>query len=412
MLTLDEAIERIRATTALVTEPIRLPVVEADGFVLAQDIVASIDLPPFDNSAVDGFAVRYRDFQAAPGQESVRAFIRGRLAAGAPSETNEVSSNSAIDTFRIFTGAPMPSGFDTVVMQEQVASAEDGYVLIPKLQSPGANCRLAGEDLKRGAMVLASGERLHPGRIALLSGLGINEVSVRRPLRVAIFSTGSELVSDERALEPGEIYDINRAMLRTLLIRRNCIVTDIGIIPDSVELIAHALAQAAKEHDLIITTAGMSVGEEDYVRSAVMQVADEPLTFWRVAVKPGRPAAVGRIGNCAFLGLPGNPSAAFVIFTQLGRHLLAGLQGELFNPPRKLLVQSGFALKRKPGRREFLKVRLLEEPSNEHPIAITLPASAAISGLASFCGFVDVPAELIAIEEGQLLSFISLSEAV
>lgn len=412
MLTLDEAIERIRATTVLASETIRLPVVEADGLVLAQNIVTPIDVPSFDNAAVDGFAVRYRDFQDAPGQGPVRVSVRGRLPAGSPNETDEFFCGSTIGAFRIFTGAPMPAGFDTVVAQEQVTSTEDGQVLIPKLQIKGANCRLAGEDLKRGSIVLASGERLHPGRIALLAGLGIRQVSVRRPLRVAILSTGSELVPDGRALEPGEIYDVNRAMLTTLLIRRRCVVTDLGIIPDKIELITEALIQAAKEHDLIVTTAGMSVGEEDHVRNAVEHAADEPLTFWRVAVKPGRPAATGRIGKCAFLGLPGNPSAAFVIFTQLGQHLIAGLQGELLSLPKRPLVRSGFALKRKPGLRAFLKVQLGYEPSSEHPVATILPTTAAIGGLASFDGFIDIPSETTAIEKGQLLRFVSLSEAV
>ncbi len=348
MLSLDAARAEIAAAYACRVGVETIPLGSACGRILAADMVSAIDLPPQRNSAVDGYAMRHADLK--PNAPTALPLF-GRAAAGdAPVESVPIGYAT-----RIFTGAVMPEGPDTVMMQEDCELTDDGVIVQPGI-ARGANSRLAGEDVARGALALSAGRRLTPADIGLLSALGVAEVSVRRPLRVTVFSTGNELRDPPGALLPGQVFDANRAMLLALLRRLGATVTDGGILPDRRDATAAALAAAAGSADLILTSGGVSTGEEDHVRAAIETAGT--LTFWRVAIKPGRPVALAEIGATPLLGLPGNPVAALVTFAALGRPLLDRLAGAVFVPPLRLPVRSGFAYKKKSGRREFVRVQI------------------------------------------------------
>src|SRR5918994_4332748 len=282
LMTLGEARALIAERIAPVAETERVPLPDADGRVLAEPVVAPIPLPPFDNSAVDGYAVRFADL--APAGETALP-VRGRVAAGGRS-----SPPTAGAAVRIFTGAPMPAGFDTVFMQEDVR-AEGDRVVLPTGLKPGANRRLAGEDAPTGARLLDPGGRLSPEDLSLLAAVGFDAVAVRRRLRVAVFSTGNEVREPGTPLKGTGIYDANRFLLRALLARLSCAVTDLGILPDDPAILRAALARAADGHDLLVTSGGVSTGEEDHVKAAVEVLG--ALAFWRLGIKPGRPVAMG-----------------------------------------------------------------------------------------------------------------------
>jgi molybdopterin molybdotransferase len=374
-----------------------VPLVEADGRVLAEDIAAPIDLPPFDNSAVDGYAVRFADLAA--GQETVLAVV-GRIAAGAALE-RPVPARGAV---RIFTGAPLPAGLDTVFMQEDVGVAGDAVVL-PVGLKPGANRRLAGEDIARGGTALAAGHRLSPRDIGLIAALGIAAVPVRTPLRVAVFSTGDEVISPGEPLGPAKLYDANRFMLQAMLRRLGCRATDLGILRDEPRALARALAGAAADHDLIVTSGGVSTGEEDHVRAAVESAG--ALTFWRIAIKPGRPVAMGVVAGTPFIGLPGNPVAAFVTFAHVARTVIARLSGERLARPRAYPVLAGFAYRKKEGRREYVRVRI-EEGDDGALVARKHPREGAgvITSLTETDGLVELPEPVTRVEPGEVLRFL------
>jgi molybdopterin molybdotransferase len=403
LMSVDEA----RALILSRLEPLagveRVPLIEADGRVLAESVVASVNLPPFDNSAVDGYAVRHGDLAGAG---PTMLPLAGRVAAGAALESALVAGHAV----RIFTGAPMPPGLDTVFMQEDVELTGEGVSLPPGLKRE-ANTRRAGEDLEKGAVALKAGRRLSPGDIALLAALGLPEVPVRRPLRVALFSTGDEIVSPGEALRPAALYDANRFMLHALLRRLGCAVSDLGILPDRREAVSQALAEAAPEHDLILTSGGVSTGEEDHVKAAVESAG--ALTFWRLGIKPGRPVALGVVGGTPFIGLPGNPVAVFVTFTQVARALIARLSGEHFVPPQPLRVRSGFAYKKKEGRREYVRVRLVPGDdgvleAHKHP----REGAGVITSLTETDGLVELPEDVTRIEAGASVGFVSYAGLV
>lgn len=351
LMPINEALALIAERVACVVEPETVPLAEADGRVLAAAAISGVNLPPFDNSAVDGYAVRAADLAA--GADTVLPVV-GRVAAGQDPEA--AGRGEAV---RIFTGAPMPPGFDTVFMQEDVVLDESGRARLPAGLAAGANRRLAGEDLAAGTVALEAGRRLGPADLALLGGLGTPEVRVRQKLRVALLSTGDEVARPGASLRPGQLYDANRPMLAALLRRAGCLVSDLGIVPDRRDAMREALSRAAGAHDLILTSGGVSTGEEDHVRAAVDQAG--ALTFWRIGIKPGRPVAMGVVGGTAFMGLPGNPVAAFVTFAFLGRALVARLSGERFTPPTPLAVPAAFPYRKKQGRREYVRVRLVRD---------------------------------------------------
>lgn len=319
----------------------------AAGRILANDVVAGANLPPQRNSAVDGYAFRHADL--APNGPTWLP-LDGRTAAGQPPAFVACGHAS-----RIFTGAAMPEGLDTVMMQED-CEADAGGIVLPAGLKRGANARPVGEDIASGQRALAAGRRLMPPDLALLAGLGHAEIAVRTALRVAVFSTGDELVDPPVKLSPGQIHDANRMMLLALLTRLGAVVTDGGILPDRTHATAASLRGAAATHDLLLTSGGVSTGEEDHVRAAIETAGR--LAFWRVGIKPGRPVALGEIAGTPLLGLPGNPVAALVTFSALGRPLFDRLAGGVYAPPPAFRAVSGFAYRKKSGRLEYVRVTI------------------------------------------------------
>ncbi|MFL5215176.1 MAG: gephyrin-like molybdotransferase Glp [Microvirga sp.] len=397
LMSVDEAKALIAERIAVAAAVEDVPLIEADGRVLAEDIAAPLDLPPFDNSAVDGYAVRFADL-AADG-ETVLAVV-GRIAAGA-ALGGPVPARGAV---RIFTGAPLPAGLDTVFMQEDVGAAGDAVVLPAGLR-PGANRRLAGEDIARGGTALLAGHRLSPRDIGLIAALGLTTVPVRTPLRVAVFSTGDEVISPGEPLGPAKLYDANRFMLQAMLRRLGCRATDLGILRDEPRALARALAGAAADHDLIVTSGGVSTGEEDHVKAAVESAG--ALTFWRIAIKPGRPVAMGVVAGTPFIGLPGNPVAAFVTFAHVARAVIARLSGERLARPRAYPVLAGFAYRKKEGRREYVRVRI-EARDDGALVARKHPREGAgvITSLTETDGLIELPEPVTRVEPGEVLRFL------
>lgn len=397
MMSLDEARRLIGERLSPVVGIETVTLAQADGRILAQDVLAPLDLPPFDNAAVDGYAVRFDDL----GREGETTLpIIGRVAAGT------FLRGAAIDgrAVRIFTGAPMPQDCDTVFMQEDVR-VEGGSVVLPLGLKRGANRRPAGEDLAKDSMALGAGRRLGPGEVALLASLGLLAIAVRRKLRVAVFSTGDELVSPGELRGPSKLYDANRFMLLALLRRLGCAATDLGILPDERASVAVALAAAASDHDLIVTSGGVSTGEEDHVKAALESVGS--LTFWRLGIKPGRPVAMGVVAGIPSIGLPGNPAAVFVTFVQVARTVIARLSGEDFVPPTPFGVAAGFAYCKKEGRREYVRVRLVRgadglPEARKHP----REGAGVITSLTETDGLVELPEPVTRVEAGETVAFL------
>ena len=377
--------------------------------VVAADVIAPANLPPFDNSAVDGYAVRHADLAR---EADTRLVIGGRLTAGAPADI-ELKPGQAI---RIFTGAAMPAGADTVFMQEDVTVAGD-RVTVPAGLKLGSNRRLAGEDVPAGAVVLPAGTVLEAQHIALAAALGITYIAVRRRLKVAIFSTGDEVVEPGAARSGAAIYDANRYLLAELLERLGALVTDLGILADDPEALARALAAAAAGHDLVLTSGGVSTGEADHVRSAVERIGS--LVFWRVAIKPGRPVAMGVIPgsspatgapghSAAFVGLPGNPVAVFVTFVRVVKPLLRRLAGARREVLLPLPVRVAFAYKKKKDRREYVRVALRRASDGEIE-AVKHPQDGAgiLTSLTETDGLLELPEDMTAIQPGARVGFLS-----
>jgi molybdopterin molybdotransferase len=397
LMSVDEARALILERLSPIAGTETVALVQADGRVLATDVMASCDLPPFANSAVDGYAVRFADLKISG--ETVLPVL-GRIAAGA----NLPAQPAGKAAVRIFTGAPMPDGFDTIFMQEDVRAGRDGEVVLPAGLKPGANRRLAGEDLHKGARALAAGRNLQPQDIALLAALGMAAVPVRKKLRVAVFSTGDEIVSPGHPLAAAKIYDSNRFMLQALLRRLACDVTDLGILPDERATVTRALSAAAADHDLLITSGGVSTGEEDHVKAAVESGGG--LAFWRLAIKPGRPVAMGVVGGTPFIGLPGNPVAVFVTFAHVARPMIARLAGETFAPPKPVDVRSAFSYRKKNGRREYVRVRLVERPDGIEAQAHPREGAGILTSLTETDGLVELREAVTRVEPGDRVGFL------
>jgi molybdopterin molybdotransferase len=391
--------ERFRPVTDI--ESVRLA--EAAGRVLAADLVAAMNVPRETNSAVDGYAVHFDDLAA--GADTILK-VQGRATAGHPMSAAVPRGHAA----RVFTGAMMPSGPDTVLMQEDcgVEGNEAGEIVrIPPGIKRGANRRLAGEDVSAGSIVLRAGRRLGPPEIGLAASLGTVTLGVRRRLRVALFSTGDEVAEPGTALRRGQIYDSNRAMVACLLARLGVAVTDGGILPDQAATLRAALHEASCAHDLIITSGGVSTGDEDHVRSAIEHLG--ALAFWRLGIKPGRPVAVGTIGDTALVGLPGNPVATMVTYMAIARPLIAALGAEVQRPLPRFSVTSGFAYRKKRDRREYVRVRL--EPSPTGLVAQRFPREGAgiLTSLTESDALVELPESMTELQPGQMVACLPLS---
>ena len=372
---------------------------DARGRVLSSDVIAPVPLPPFDNSAVDGYAVRYADLGA--GETSLK--ISDRLTAGRAA-AHAVQPGEAI---RIFTGAPMPPGADTVFMQEDVR-VEGADVIVPPGLKLGANRRLAGEDVPKGSVALRAGRRLQPQDMSMAAALGLQTLPVRRRVRVAVFSTGDEIVEPGEALPAAGLYDANRHLLGALLARLDVEVSDLGILRDDPAKLSAMLTEAAKTHDLVLTSGGVSTGEADYVRDAIEKAGK--LVFWRVAIKPGRPVAMGVVGGAAFAGLPGNPVAVFVTFARVVRPLLLRLAGANPEPLIALPVTSGFKYRKKKGRREYVRVSLTRQADGRY-VATKHPQDGAgvISSLTATDGLAELDDDVTEIAAGETIGFLPYS---
>src|SRR3954470_14882055 len=349
MMSVDEAVGIIAARVVPVREIENAPLAAADGRIRAATISAPLPLPPFTNSAVDGYAVRSRDL---PPEAEAAFVVTGRIQAGA-SAAEAIRPGHAT---RIFTGAPMPQGADTVFMQEDVRIDEAGRVVLPAGLRPGANVRPAGEDIAAGHPALAAGRRLRPQDVALLAAFGLTHVDVVRRIRVAVFSTGNELVSPGAPRADAQLYDSNRFMLMAMLVRLGCEVSDLGIVRDDRAALANGLKRVAASHDLVLTTGGGSTGEEDHVKASVESAGT--LVLWRMAIKPGRPVAMGIIAGTPFIGLPGNPVASFVTFVHVVRPTILALSGATQERLTPMPVRAAFNYRKKIARREYVRVSL------------------------------------------------------
>lgn len=399
-----EALEILKSRLSAVakTETVRLEACLER--VLAEDVTAPRNVPLADNSAVDGYAFRHADFDEAGG------FFRleQRIAAGHVTDATLAPWGAA----RIFTGAVMPPGADTVAMQEDCETHDqDGqnFVIVPQGLKKGANCRLAGEDVAVGTTILSAGQRLRPQDIAAIASTGQAEVSVYRKLKVALVSTGDELRRPGKLITVGDVYDSNHFLLRGLCDTLALEVTDLGILKDDAALVEAALADAAESHDVILTTGGASRGEEDHMLTALDRLGTRHM--WQLAIKPGRPMMFGSIGDCVFLGLPGNPVAAMVCFLLYARPVMSVLGGGAFLEAQAFQVPAAFEVaKKKPDRREFYRASLRRGSDGvTAAYKFARDGSGLITGLREADGLVEIPEDVTAIKRGDLVTFLPFS---
>ncbi|MBS9432858.1 molybdopterin molybdotransferase MoeA [Photorhabdus hainanensis] len=342
LISLQQALEKLltQVTPLTDTETVNLP--QASGRITATNIISPINVPPFANSAMDGYAVRYADLNGAKPLP-----LAGKALAGSPFQ-GEWPIATCI---RIMTGAPIPIGADTVIMQEHAEITDNGIVFTQPAKQ-GQNIRLAGEDITKGAVVLPAGNKLSTAQLPLIASLGVTEVEVVRKLKVAIFSTGDELQAIGQPLKEGQIYDTNRFAIRLMLEKLDCDVIDLGVIADNPQALRHIFAQADQKADLVISSGGVSVGEADYTKQILDELGE--ISFWKLAIKPGKPFAFGKLKNSWFCGLPGNPVSAVLTFYQLVQPLIARLSGfTAWQPPIRMCAKVTTPLKKTPGRMDF-----------------------------------------------------------
>jgi molybdopterin molybdotransferase len=408
LLPLDDALARLLAFAAPPLDTESVPVGDADGRVLAQNVVSSLHVPPHDNSYMDGYAVRCADV-ASPG---VRLPVSQRIPAGTSGTLLQAGTAA-----RIFTGAPVPAGADAVVMQEDCVAesagegaSSPGLVQVNMQPTPGQNIRRAGEDVARGDEVLSRGRRLGPAELGLAASIGMASLQVVRRPRVALFSTGDELVMPgtvaPQDMPPGAIYNSNRFFLRSLLRRLGCVVSDLGIVPDQREATVQALREAAQSHDVILTSGGVSVGEEDHIKPAVQALGT--LDLWQIAIKPGKPFAHGRIGEAHFIGLPGNPVSSFVTFLILVRPFLLQLQGARDVAITTVAARADFAWAKPDKRQEYLRVRRNAQGGLD---LFPNQSSAVLTSAVWADGLIDNPPGR-AIAPGDIVRFVPFSEVL
>ena len=396
LLSVDAALALIAERVTSVVGEETTSLADGVGRILAHDVVAEMDVPPHPNSAVDGYAIVHADL--SPDRETVLP-VAGRAAAGHPLG-RAIERGEAI---RIFTGAPIPDGADTVMMQEDCTLAGGKVTMKPGIKK-GANRRHAGEDVAKGAVALAAGRRLKPADLGLAAALGCDRLAVFQRLRVALLSTGDEVHEPGTALPPGAIYDANRVMLASLLRGLGCRVSDLGIRPDREGALADTLTRAATDHDLIVTSGGVSTGEEDHVRTAIERLGR--LDFWRLAIKPGRPVALGQVKGVPLIGLPGNPVAAALTFAIIGRPLILRLAGAAAEAPALFRVRAKFGYKKRAGRREYVRASLQRD--GDSIVAHKYPKDGAgiLSSIVNSDGFVIIDETTDGLQPGEMVDFL------
>jgi molybdopterin molybdotransferase len=394
LLSVDEALETLLAGARPVAEVEQVSTMEAVNRVLARSQTSTMDVPPMDNSAMDGYAVRLSDLNSP--EQKLR--VAQRIAAGAVGKPLEPGTAA-----RIFTGAPVPPGADAIVMQEH-ASVSGDVVLIKKSPKKGEWIRLTASDIRKGGTVLVAGKRLLPQDTGLAASVGIKELPVYRKVRLGLFFTGDELVMPGDPLPPGRIYNSNRFTLNGLAAAFGCEVRDYGIVPDKLDATREVLRRAAVENDIIVTSGGVSVGDEDHVKPAVE--AEGSLLMWKIAMKPGRPLAFGKVGGAAFIGLPGNPVSSFVTFLIFVRPFLLKTQGHTEVAPRAVDARADFDWPAPDARREFLRVKWNAQGGLE---LYPTQDSAVLTSTAWADGLVDNPAGA-AIRKGDRVRLLPYSE--
>ncbi|HDT2999414.1 TPA: molybdopterin molybdotransferase MoeA [Proteus mirabilis] len=342
LLSLDEALEKLLEKPVAITNTLSIPLHNAAGYILSEHITSPLNVPPFDNSAMDGYGVRYTDLNT---QSPLP--IAGKAFAGVPFE-GELPQGQCI---RIMTGAMIPAGVDTVIMQEETQVTDNG-ILFPHPAKLGQNIRRIGEDIKQNDIVLPAGTKLSTAQLPLIASLGIANINVYRKLKVAVFSTGDELQTIGQPLKAGQIYDTNRFAVRLMLEKLDCDVLDLGVIPDSPEKLRETFKTADAQADLVISSGGVSVGEADYTKQILDEIGE--IGFWKLAIKPGKPFAFGHLHNAWFCGLPGNPVSATVTFYQLVQPLIARLSGfSQWRAPQRFHAKTCSPLKKSAGRLDF-----------------------------------------------------------
>lgn len=392
LLSVDAALAKLLEAARPLSEVETLAADAALNRVLARPVISPVDVPPLDNAAMDGYALRHEDWRADALLPVSQRIPAGAL--GAPLEPGTLA--------RIFTGAPVPEGADTVVMQEDCESSAEGVRLL-KAPRKGSHVRRAGEDIRVGQTVLHPGERLTPARLGVAASAGAAELTVYRRLKAAVFFTGDELIPPGQPLPPGRIYNSNRASLIALLRQLGVDVLDLGQVPDRLDATLEALERAAREADVVLTSGGVSVGEEDHVKAAVERLGR--IEMWKVAMKPGKPLVFGRVGEADFLGLPGNPVSAFVVFCLFARPFLLRRMGAEAAPALSFTVPAGFDRPKPGNRREFLRARLEDGWAMLYPNQ----SSGVLTSLAWAEGLLDVEAG-VAIANGDPVRFIPLAE--
>ena len=398
---LDDLLALIGQRVQPVAERERVVLRSALGRILAEDQVAGLRVPAYDNTAVDGWAVRASDL-AVDGE--TRLPVGGRVAAGKPLAEPARPGFA----YRIFTGAPLPDGTDAVLMQEYCR--EDGNEVVLPPAPRGSNIRLAGELVAIGDVPLKAGRRLRAQEIGVAATLGLTHLPVFEALSVGILSTGDEVREPGQPLPAGCLYDANRYTLGGLLDGVGCRVNDYGVVPDQPGAIRAAMERAAGANDLVMTTGGVSVGEEDHVKSVVMALGR--LDLWRLAIKPGKPLALGEILGVPFLGLPGNPVAVMITFLLIARPLIARLAGQVLAPPRRYALPAAFSLKKRAGRREFPRALVVESPFG--PVVRLFPSdsSGVLTSMTAADGLVDLPEAAIDIAPGDPVAFLPFGEVM
>ncbi|MCW8914857.1 MAG: molybdopterin molybdotransferase MoeA [Magnetovibrio sp.] len=402
LMPFEEGIEILKSRAQIVVNTEMVSLANAQGRVLAEDISAPRDVPPHDNSAVDGYGVNFADLAK---DSETRLPVTARIAAGHPLN-RPAKSGEAV---QIFTGAPVPEGMDTVFMQEDIALDGDDVILPPGIKQ-GANRRKQGEDVREGDIIIRTGKLMRAQEIGLAASVGRGKVKVFTKLRAAIFSTGDEVadpVFDEAG--PGAIYDANRYTVGALLRGLGCEVTDLGILPDKVAEIRSALHDAAPGHDLIITSGGVSLGEEDHITHVVQSLGQ--LDFWRLAIKPGRPMALGKVVDTAFVGLPGNPVAAMVTFMRIARPLILALSGRADVDPLVYQIPAAFEMSKKKGRREWLRANVQVDDAGRTKVQkYPSQGSGILTSMVASDGLVELPEDLDRVNEGDLVNFLPFGE--
>ena len=399
----EDSLERARILAdaiGVVTPRETLALEQACGRVLAAPVAAPRDIPAHDNAAVDGYAFAFADYDPEDGTDLP---VSARVAAGHPLEGRLEAGTAA----RIFTGAVMPEGADTVAMQED--TFDDGETVnIPPGLKAGANRRKAGEDVRAGQVTLRPGRILRPQDIAAIASLGLDSAPCRARLRIGLFSSGDELLQPGAPFRVGAVYDSNAAMLKTLADLAGADTVDLGVLPDSRDAVQARLKEAAAMHPLILTSGGASIGEEDHLTSTLRALGE--VNVWQVAIKPGRPICVGRIGNAAVVGLPGNPVAAFVCFLLYVYPLIQSLGGAGWRRARRYPMPAAFSMSKKPGRREFIRGMLDEIDGELRARNYERTGSGLITSLCEADGLIEIPEATTDIAPGDAVAFIPFTE--